>query len=151
MAFFPPLHVRQGFLQQADEPKEVGVHDSPHLINGLTLDRSNQTHASVTYCERKSRHVRLVYIACIVVSIVTVDESLKAIGIQLTKRCLHTEDVHPALREAVHTGFDGVLITYIQLFDLQGPAQGPTCCLNQCTTLTQVPHGGIDCRKENQN
>lgn len=55
MTPFPPLHVRKDFLQQPHEPEEVGVHHSLHLVNGLTLDGSNQTHPSITYCERKSR------------------------------------------------------------------------------------------------
>lgn len=63
--------------------------------------------------------------------------------------CGLTENVHPALWQAVHAGFDGVLVTYVQLFELQSSAQGPTCCLDQRLALTQVPHGGIDCNKQN--
>lgn len=58
-----------------------------------------------------------------------------------------TENVDPALRQAVHASPDGVLIAHVQLLDLQGPAQSPTRCLDQSLTFAQVPHGGIDCNK----
>lgn len=47
VALLPPLHVRQDLLQQPHQPEEVGVHYSPHLLHGLTLDGSDQTHAGV--------------------------------------------------------------------------------------------------------
>lgn len=52
MSLFPLLHVRQDFFNQSYQPKEVGVHDSLHLIEGLTLNGSNQAHPSITYCHR---------------------------------------------------------------------------------------------------
>lgn len=58
-----------------------------------------------------------------------------------------TENIDPALRQAVHASPDGVLIAHIQLLDLQGPAQSPTCRLDQSLAFAQVPHGGIDCNK----
>lgn len=61
--------------------------------------------------------------------------------------CALTQNVHSALRQTVHAGFDGVLIAYVQLFDLQSPAQSPTRGLHQRLTLTNVPHGGVDCEK----
>lgn len=60
-----------------------------------------------------------------------------------------TENVDPALRQTVHAGFDGGLVTHVQLLDLQGPAQGPARCLDQSLGLTQVPHGGVDCNSNN--
>lgn len=57
-----------------------------------------------------------------------------------------TQDVNPALWQTVHTGFDGFLTAHIKLFNFQSPAQGASCRLHQRLTLTEVPHGGIDCK-----
>lgn len=55
-----------------------------------------------------------------------------------------TENVDPAVRKAVHASSDGVLVAHIQLFDLQGPAQGPTRRLHQGLAFAEVSHGGVD-------
>ena len=144
VTFFPPLHVRQDFLQQPHQAEEVGVHDGPHLVDGLTLDGSDQTPPSVTDCERKSDIGEM----CLYSSCRTKTHRSDS---ALNEWCELTEDVHPALRQAVHAGFDGVLVTYVQLLDLQSPAQSPACCLHQRLALTQVPHGGVHCNRHSSS
>ena len=46
-----------------------------------------------------------------------------------------TENIHPALRQAVHAGFDGRVVTHVHLFDEQGAPQGPVRGLRRSLPL----------------
>lgn len=55
-----------------------------------------------------------------------------------------TQDVDVAPGDAVEAGTDGALVTHVQLFDLQRPAQHRPRCRCQRPAPAHVPHGGDD-------